>query len=214
MTITIAIKSNTFILHPSGAIFWEDRKALLISDVHLGKVSHFRKHGVAIPNNAVSKNFTRLTDVVDYFDPERIFFLGDLFHSSKNSEWHLFVEWSDCCVAEIILIAGNHDVIARENYDEIAIKVFKELEIDGFLLTHHPTEREGFFNFSGHIHPGIELRGFGGQFLKLPCFYKKENQMILPAFGEFTGKYMILPEGNDLVYAVTKEEVIGVGKKE
>ena len=60
MTITIQIKSNTFILHPSGALFWEDKNVLLISDVHLGKVSHFRKHGVAIPENSVSKNFMRL----------------------------------------------------------------------------------------------------------------------------------------------------------
>lgn len=187
---------------------------LLISDVHLGKVSHFRKHGVAIPSNAVSKNFTRLTAVVDYFDPESIVFLGDLFHSSKNSEWRLFVEWSECCVAEVILIAGNHDVIAKEHYDKISVKVFKELEIDSFLLTHHPTEREGFFNFAGHIHPGIELRGFGRLSLKLPCFFQRTYQMILPAFGEFTGKYLMVPEGNDLVYAVTKEEVILVGRKE
>lgn len=213
MTITIKIKSQTFILHPSGALFWEDKKALLISDVHLGKVSHFRKHGVAIPNNAVSKNFTRLTEIVNYFDPETVVFLGDLFHSSKNSEWNLFVEWSDCCVAEIILIAGNHDIIAKENYDKIEVKIFKELEIEGFLLTHHPTEKEGLFNFSGHIHPGVSLRGFGGQHIKLPCFFQKENQMILPAFGEFTGKYILVPEGNDLVYAVTKDEVILVEKR-
>lgn len=214
MTINIKIKSQTFVLHPSGALFWVDRKALLISDVHLGKVSHFRKHGVAIPKSAVSKNFARLTDVVDYFDPESVVFLGDLFHSSKNSEWKLFVEWSDCCVAEIILIAGNHDIIARENYDTIEVKVFKELEIDGFLLTHHPTERKGLFNFSGHIHPGIELRGFGGHRIKLSCFFQKKNQMILPAFGEFTGKYLMIPEASDVVYAVTKEEVILIEKRQ
>ena len=214
MTITIQIKSNTFILHPSGALFWEDKNVLLISDVHLGKVSHFRKHGVAIPENSVSKNFMRLTEVVDYFDPEKVLFLGDLFHSSKNSEWHLFVEWSDCCVAEIILIAGNHDIIAQENYDKIGVKIFQELETDGFLLTHHPTEKEGLFNFSGHIHPGIQLRGFGGHHLKLPCFFQRQNQMILPAFGEFTGKYILVPEENDKVYAITKEEVILVEKRQ
>lgn len=213
MTVTIKINAQTFILHPSGALFWEDRKALLISDVHLGKVSHFRKHGVAIPNSAVSKNFTRLTEAVVHFNPESVVFLGDLFHSSKNSEWNLFVEWSDCCAAEIILVAGNHDIIAKENYDRIAVKVFKELEMDGFLLTHHPTEREGLFNFSGHLHPGVSLRGFGGHHIKLPCFFQKENQMILPAFGEFTGKHIMVPGANDLVYAVTKEEVVLIGKR-
>ncbi|NBL63652.1 ligase-associated DNA damage response endonuclease PdeM [Flavobacterium sp. NST-5] len=212
MTNTIKINDNTFVLHSKGAVFWEEKKALLIADVHLGKVSHFRKHGVAVPKIAVSKNFTRLTEVVDYFNPESVIFLGDLFHSSKNSEWHLFVEWSNCCVAEIILIAGNHDVIAKENYDKISVKVFKELEIDGFLLTHHPTEREGFFNFSGHIHPGIKLRGFGGHHVKLPCFFQKENQMILPAFGEFTGKYILVPEKNDLVYVLANDEVVLIEK--
>lgn len=213
MTITIKIKSQTFILHPSGALFWEDRKALLISDVHLGKISHFRKHGVAIPNTAVSKNFTRLTEVVDYFDPEKVVFLGDLFHSSKNSEWNLFVEWAECCVAQIILIAGNHDVIKKENYDKIEVKVFQELEIDGFLLTHHPTEGDGVYNFAGHIHPGIELCGFGKQSLKLSCFFQSRNQMILPAFGEFTGKYIMVPAKGDVIYAITKEEVILVEKR-
>ena len=212
MTLTIKIKSQTFILHPSGALFWEDRKALLISDVHLGKVSHFRKHGVAIPNNAVSKNFTRLTEAVDYFDPESIIFLGDLFHSSKNGEWNLFVEWSDCCVGEIILIAGNHDIIAKENYDKIDVKIFKELEIDGFLLTHHPTERESLFNFSGHIHPGIVLRGLGLQTLKLRCFFCKPSQIILPAFGEFTGKYFLKPNSEDTIYAIAGNEVIQINK--
>ncbi len=214
MTNTIKINDNTFILHSNGAVFWEEKNAILIADVHLGKVSHFRKHGVAIPKNAVSKNFSRLTEVVDYFDPESVIFLGDLFHSSKNSEWNLFVEWSDCCVAEIILIAGNHDIIAKENYDKINVKIFRELEIDGFLLTHHPTEREGLFNFSGHIHPGIELRGFGGHHIKLACFFQKKNQMILPAFGEFTGKYILVPEKDDLVYALANDEVVLIERAE
>ena len=40
-------------LHHSGAIFIEKYSMLLISDVHLGKVTHFRKHGAAVPQNAV-----------------------------------------------------------------------------------------------------------------------------------------------------------------
>jgi len=203
----VTIKEQQFILHPSGSLYWQNQNLLLISDVHLGKVSHFRKHGIAIPNNAVPKNFERLTEVIEYFKPEKLIFLGDLFHSSKNREWNLFQEWTDCCVAEIILIAGNHDIIDKKLYDKIAVKVFSALEINDFLLTHHPTEKEGFFNFCGHIHPGVLLRGFGGQSLKLPCFFQKQNQMILPAFGEFTGKYLVKPEPNDLIYAVTESEL-------
>ena len=86
----------------------------------------------------------------------------------------------------------------------------ESLEIDTFLLTHHPTIKEGFFNFSGHIHPGIMLRGSGAQSLKLPCFFQKENQMILAAFGEFTGKHILKPQQNDIVYAIANDEVIKI----
>lgn len=208
----IQIQNQNFILHSSGALFWEEKKMIIISDVHLGKVTHFRKHGIAIPQNAVSENFKKITDVLEYFQPEKIIFLGDLFHSSMNSEWDLFEEWISNHNQETYLIAGNHDIIDQKHYYEIGILVVDVLEIDGFFFTHHPTEKEDFFNFSGHIHPGIILRGLGMQSLKLRCFFHKPNQMILPAFGEFTGKFILKPESDHLVYAIARNEVILINK--
>ena len=206
--MNIIIQNQFFTLHPSGALFWEIKKIVLISDVHLGKVSHFRMHGVAIPNNAILENFERLSKAIQIFDPEKIIFLGDLFHSSKNTEWNLFEEWVAQCKKEIILIAGNHDIIDKKHYTDINISVLQFLEVDDFLFTHKPADGKGRFNISGHIHPGVILRGQGGQSLKLPCFFRKENQMILPAFGEFTGKHIIKPEAHDIIYAIAKDEII------
>ena len=62
--------------------------------MHLGKVAHFRKHGMAVPNQAIFENFTRLNEVVAIFKPETIIFLGDLFHSKMNKEWELFANWA------------------------------------------------------------------------------------------------------------------------
>jgi|SRR6218665_135312 len=208
MTLTIVIQNQTFILHSTGAMFWKDKNTLLISDVHLGKVMHFRKHGVALPGNAVAKNFEQLNLVLDYFDPETVIFLGDLFHSKKNTEWGLFEKWVSETTSKIILVAGNHDVIDPKHYQKLNIDIYSAIVTDGFLLTHHPEERENFFNFSGHIHPAVKMRGVGRQSLKLPCFFKKPNQMILPAFGEFTGTYFMIPTEHDCVYALTKDEVI------
>jgi len=210
MTKTIDIKGNTFILHPSASVFWEDRNVLLISDVHLGKVSHFRKHGVAIPENSILRNFERLDSVLQYFNPEKVIFLGDLFHSKKNQEWELFTDWLQSKKVEIILVAGNHDVIDQKHYELLNVKVVSEITSDGFLFTHHPEERDDFFNFCGHIHPAIELRGIGRQFIKLPCFFKRPNQMIFPAFGEFTGTYVLTPEENDCVYAIAQDQIVTV----
>lgn len=210
MTYTITIKDQEFILHPSGSIFWPGKSMLLIADVHLGKVSHFRKAGFAVPPKSISKNFVQLASAMDFFKPARVCFLGDLFHSSINNEWDLFVDWFNDCECEVILVAGNHDIISPQKYADLQIMVVSELASEGFLLTHHPTEKEGFFNFCGHVHPCVRLQGIGRQFLKLPCFFRKPNQVILPAFGEFTGNYELVPEEGDLVYVVTKESVIPV----
>ncbi|WP_424492991.1 ligase-associated DNA damage response endonuclease PdeM [Salinimicrobium sp. GXAS 041] len=210
MTKNIEILGQIFILHPSGAMFWKEENLLVISDVHLGKVAHFRKHGSAIPQQALKGNFLKLDLVMAFFDPEKILFLGDLFHSYINNEWQHFDQWMQSISAEVILVEGNHDVISPLKYEELGVQVIPELIHGDFLFTHHPEERTGFFNFSGHIHPGVKINGIARQQLKLPCFFRRKNQMILPAFGEFTGKYILEPKDGDKVYVVTKEEVISL----
>lgn len=195
-------------LHASGAMFWEEEELLIISDVHLGKVSHFRKYGSAVPQQAVMGNFHKMNEVLAFFEPENLIFLGDLFHSSLNQEWLLFEAWLGNIAAEVILIEGNHDIISPLKYEAVGVQLLPELVLRNFLFTHHPEERSGFFNFSGHLHPGIKINGLARQNLKLPCFFRTSHQMILPAFGEFTGKYMLSPKKGDEVYVVTGEEVI------
>ncbi|WP_394973904.1 ligase-associated DNA damage response endonuclease PdeM [uncultured Croceitalea sp.] len=210
MTQSIQIKDQEFILHPNGGAFWVEKSMLLISDVHLGKVAHFRKFGAAVPQKAIHKNFILLDEIVSYFKPFQICFLGDLFHSSLNKEWQFFENWVEKTPSEIILVSGNHDIIAPEKFEALGIKIFQELEIEGFLLTHHPEERDSYFNFCGHIHPAVRLHGFGRQRLKLPCFFKKKQQLILPAFGEFTGTYVLEPTKEDEVFAIAEGDVIKI----
>lgn len=210
MLQTLKLRTQTFTLHPSGALFWVEKSLLLISDVHLGKVGHFRKFGAAVPRKAVHQNFLLLDEVVAHFEPFHICFLGDLFHSSLNKEWRLFENWVARTPAKISLVIGNHDIIASERFGELEIEIFEALELDGFLLTHHPEERENFFNFCGHIHPAVRLQGFGRQRLKLPCFFKTKNQMILPAFGEFTGNHTLTPKKEDEIFVIADGEVVKV----
>ena len=208
MTQSISIKGQTFILHPCGVVYWEEKGMLLIADVHLGKVSHFRKHGSAVPAKAILKNFDQLDRVIEFFTPDSVCFLGDLFHSHINSEWNFFNSWVSGQHAKLILITGNHDIISDHKYEELGFAIGSELILNDFLFTHHPQERDGLFNFCGHIHPGIRLQGLAKQSLKLPCFFCKPQQMIVPAFGEFTGIYLLEPEENDKIYAMTDKEVI------
>lgn len=211
---SINIKNQTFVLYPSGVLFWQEKSMLLISDVHLGKVSHFRKFGAAVPQNAVQKNFELMDDALDFFKPNHLIFMGDLFHSSLNKEWELFEKWTTKVDANIILVVGNHDIISPVKYEDLGIKVVSEIQQDGFLLTHHPEERDDFFNFCGHVHPSIKMVGLGRQSARLRCFYKSGHQLILPAFGEFTGSHVLEPIEGCEVFALLGDTVLPVPIKE
>lgn len=207
----LEIRGERFIFHFSGALYWEKEGILLISDVHLGKVSHFRKHGAAVPNEAIYQNFRLLDTAIEHFRPKHIYFLGDLFHSHLNGEWDLFESWVHSCGPEITLVAGNHDVISPLKYEALGIRVVQELVEPPFFFTHHPQTREELYNFSGHIHPAVRLKGLARQTVRVPCFFCGEEQMILPAFGAFTGSHTLKPGKKDQVFAIAGEEVIKIG---
>jgi uncharacterized protein len=84
--------------------------------------------------------------------------------------------------------------------------------LEDFILTHEPLKviPDTLFNFCGHIHPGIALYGTAKQRLTLPCFFLSGNQMILPAFGRFTGLYTMKCEKNDQAFVVADQKVIAV----
>lgn len=198
-------------LDSSGAIFLPQQQTLVIADVHLGKIEHFRKHGSAVPAILSAKNYIELDRVIQKYQPQTLLFLGDLFHSEKNKDWERFIAWVRRNQSlQLQLIIGNHDIIAQTDIESLGIITSTEVIIDQLRLTHHPEVAEGYFNICGHIHPGFHLKGEAKQSLKLPCFYQKKQQLMLPAFGTFTGKHLISPEEGEHVYVIAEQNVIKI----
>ena len=73
---------------------------------------------------------------------------------------------------------------------------------------HRLEEDEELFTFSGHIHPGVKIRGAGRQSLSLPCFYFGKEFAVLPAFSVFTGLAKINPKKGDHVFALIENTVV------
>ena len=208
----IHIGENHFDLDPSGALYWVEKKTLMLADIHLGKVAHFRRNGIAVPREAEGTFYKKINALFNKFEVERILFLGDLFHSFQNNEWHLFSSWVRQQQIELILIKGNHDVIPARKFKQLGMNITSDLSEDTFYFSHFPTEKEEFFVFCGHVHPGVKLKGAGLQQLKMPCFFQSQNQLILPAFGAFTGLHILTPKEGDRIYVTSGKEVIEIEK--
>jgi DNA ligase-associated metallophosphoesterase len=213
----VEISGELFELLPNKAMFWPKMKALLIADLHLGKINHFRKSGIALPSKANDRNIEMLVELIHQVRPDRVLCLGDLFHSHYNPEWEVFGEvirhFSNISFE---LVMGNHDIMSELQYQRKGVILHDSLLLGNFILTHHPMESipPGYYNLAGHIHPGVVLYGRGRQSLTLPCFHFGASQGLLPAFGVFTGLARIRPAREDRVCVVLQDKVIDVNQKE
>lgn len=202
-------------LLPERAIWMPDRRWLLLADLHLGKATHFRKAGIALPAHAGDADLEKLAALMARWQPERVIYLGDLFHSTHNADWELF---GDFVVAHPearhILVQGNHDILPVQHYRRYGITRYAESLMERpFIFSHAPMEvvPEGWFNLAGHVHPGVRLVGGGRQGLRLPCFFFGKAQGLLPAFGNLTGTAVLQPTVEDAVFVLAENKVIRMG---
>jgi DNA ligase-associated metallophosphoesterase len=214
--ISFNLLNQDLLLLPQRAIYWQQEKALIVADVHLGKVGHFRKAGIAVPRDMEQNDLGVLSDLIFEHKPQKLIFLGDFFHSDMNADWDWFILWrSQFLKLEIVLVRGNHDIIDDKHYNDLNIGLHEELLIGPFLMLHHPLSdaalnKAGGYVFCGHIHPGVQLVGRARQAITLPCFAFGARQVVLPSFGKFTGRVAIRSSKNDKIFAIAKDKVLAI----
>lgn len=221
--ISHKILNQQFWLTGDRTIFWEEEKALIVSDLHFGKTGHFRKSGIAVPQSVYKEDLQRLVVQIQHFQPKQLIIVGDMFHSHANKELELFLKWrSDLSGLEIQLVMGNHDILKEDWYKNAGIRLSRStLSMNRFHFIHdisdHLNRSEQFegnsnatvpYFFSGHTHPGIRIQGMGKQSLCFPCFYFGKEYAVMPAFSRFTGVAIIAPEEEEQVFAIVNNSVV------
>lgn len=210
------ILEQDLLLLPERAIYWRQKNALIVADVHLGKAGHFRKAGIAVPRQVGHDDLNCLTKLLNRHEADIIYFLGDLFHSDMNGDWHDFAAWrKQFAHITMHLVIGNHDIIKEQHYHDLGVYTHQEILEGPFLMLHHPQnsaclEQHSHYVFCGHIHPGVKLLGKGRQSVTLPCFAFSNQQAVLPSFGKFTGKVAMRHEPTDNVFGILEGKVIAV----
>ena len=181
--------NQTFHLDARRALFWLEKRWLLIADVHWGKTHFFQKHGLSVGHGVLKQDIKRLALLIEDYRPEMVLCLGDLIHHEHSLMPSLIDEiaqFRNQHPVPFTLIRGNHERFINKLPEGLGIEIIDDLfTTDGITLCHEEEKGKGPQVF-GHLHPKLTLRG-QGDYLSLPCFYQQKNNFILPAFSDFCG---------------------------
>ena len=208
-----SLHGQTMMLLPDRALFWEEKKLLIVADPHFGKAQIFRDKGIPIPGGTTCDDLTRLSGLMDRLNVHQLLFLGDLIHGriANPSDFNRLVDqWRQRHrLVQFFLSTGNHDLRSgnlanRFRFDHVAA----EIKRGPFVFSHKPRFDRSLYGFAGHLHPAVTLTGNGGLKETLPCFCFGPRAAMLPAFGSFTGTQVIRPSPEDHIYVVAGDEVV------
>jgi uncharacterized protein len=181
----VAIADVTFLADLSGALFWQEQRLLVVSDLHLEKGSSFAARGVLLPPYDTVATLSRLAAVIARHDPRMVIALGDSFHDRAAHE-RLSApdrEALDAIQArrDWIWIAGNHDPALPSDLGGV---VASEVAIGPIVFRHEPTGASG--EIAGHLHPKARVPT-RGRSIERRCFASDGERAVMPAFGAYTG---------------------------
>ena len=70
--VPLSFAGHEFLADPQGALWWPERRALLVADLHLEKASWYAKLGQFLPPYDSQATLAALTEVVDRTGVERL----------------------------------------------------------------------------------------------------------------------------------------------
>ncbi len=213
--VEIELEGEKLVLLPQRAIYWQERKMLMVADVHLGKAATFRAQNIAIPAGTTEKDLQTLSQLVVQTGAEHLVFLGDLVHNKRGLTdriCSLILAWREHHDRlNIILVRGNHDKKIPAIAELMRMEIVEEpLSMPPFALKHHPDEDTSGYVLCGHTHPAVRLHGAGQKSLRLPCFAFGNRVGILPAFGSFTGCAEIETTEGERIFVLAGDTVVEV----
>ena len=181
----VTISDVTFAADLSGALYWDEQRLLVVSDLHLEKGSSFAARGVLLPPYDTVATLGRLAAVIARHDPRMVIALGDSFHDRTAHE-RLADSDREALTAlqarrDWIWISGNHDPALPSDLGGV---VASEIAIGPIVFRHEPTG--AFGEIAGHLHPKARVPT-RGRTMERRCFASDGERAVMPAFGAYTG---------------------------
>ena len=169
----------------SGALFWEEERLLVVSDLHLEKGSSFAARGVLLPPYDTVATLGRLAAIIARHNPRMVIALGDSFHDRDAHERLSDTDRNALAALQVrrdwIWISGNHDPALPPDLGGV---VATEVAIGPIVFRHEPTGAVG--EIAGHLHPKARVVR-RGRAMERRCFASDDERLVMPAFGAYTG---------------------------
>ena len=174
---------------------------LAMSDLHFGfELNRVRNHGALLPQWGMAATEQRLMDLINHYKPRTLILNGDVMDGGGSiRETMKMLERVRDCVAELILIEGNHDRAALKR----DLGFLPWHITDGFVFHHGHKMAKALrelintsapVHICGHEHPALLLSDGAGLKLKLPALVQDQfksrpevQHWILPAFSPWAG---------------------------
>ena len=179
------IAGVTFAADLSGALFWEEQRLLVVSDLHLEKGSSFATRGVLLPPYDTLATLSRLAAVISRHNPRTVIALGDSFHDRTAHER----------LSATIAMLSPHSRPAATGSGSRAITIrccraisaapspTKSRSARSPSVTSRPA-RVG--EIAGHLHPKARVSA-RGRSMERRCFASDGMRAVMPAFGAYAG---------------------------
>jgi uncharacterized protein len=185
--VPFSFACETFCATPAGALYWPERQALLVADLHLEKASWFALGGQFLPPYDSHATLSALSHEVEHTGATNLYCLGDSFHDRFGCD-----RLSDPARALLLQltakldwtwIVGNHDPGFA---DHCGGRIVEQAELSGIVLRHEAAAADPTPEISGHFHPKLRIN-LKGRHVARRCFVLSATKLIMPAFGSLTG---------------------------
>ncbi|NIP96923.1 MAG: ligase-associated DNA damage response endonuclease PdeM, partial [Akkermansiaceae bacterium] len=197
--MTIDLNRRKVTLLPQKAVLLAE--SLILADTHFGKSAAFRARGIPVPEGDTRQDTRRILDLLERHQPARLVVAGDFLHAPEGMSPAVlgFLSEFVCRLpCELHLVLGNHDLRAGTLPPDWPVVTHQALPLDGFSVVHDPRHAApGSFSICGHLHPVARIRDGRNTGFRLPCFWVRKDQLILPSFGSFTGGAIAHPADHD-----------------
>ncbi|MGH6997326.1 MAG: ligase-associated DNA damage response endonuclease PdeM, partial [Phenylobacterium sp.] len=174
-------------LRPSGALWIEAARMLVVADLHLEKGSAYAMRGQMLPPYDTRDTLRRLQAEVVAAQPAIVVLLGDTFHD-RASEDRLARDDAEglralCGQTRLVWVVGNHDADGPRH---LPGEVAAEIAVESLVLRHEPTPGRQDGEVAGHLHPCARIVAASGS-VRRRCFVTDGARMVTPAFGAYAG---------------------------